>query len=122
LPASRHPNATAVRALVRTLVADGKLDSRLRPVTALAATSAGLIDTAVANHERAYALANLLRAHNAILVTLAGLTAPEQAGEYDELLAALQDPRWLQGEATGAGGPWLPDQLPPWMKAEDDGG
>jgi hypothetical protein len=118
LAASRHPNATAVRALIRGLVVDGQLDSRLRPVTALATTSAGLIDTAVARGERAYALANLLRAHNAILITLAGLTATEKGGEFDELLAVLNDPKWLAGEATGDGGPVIPSPIPDQLPDE----
>jgi hypothetical protein len=121
LAAPRHPNATAVRALVRALAGEDKLDSKLKTVAALATTSAGLIDAAVAKGERAYALANLLRAHNAILVTLIGLTVAEQGGEFDELIDALRSPVGYGPMGDAIVGGQIPDELPPWITDDDRG-
>jgi hypothetical protein len=82
----------AVQALVRMLRQREQLDARVRPVAQLALTSADLVDGAVTAQTKTYAVANLLRAHAAILTTLLAVSSTAADDSMSLLMDVLGNP------------------------------
>jgi hypothetical protein len=103
--------------MIGALRTGGLLERSDEGVCALARASADALDDALAYGEKLYAVSSMMRTHLMIVEALTG-RARFQPGDDDgvnELLAVLQDPRWLAMDASeDVGGYRLPDRPPGW--------
>jgi hypothetical protein len=106
----------AVQALVRMLRQKEQLDARVKPVAQLALTSAGLVDGAVTAQTKTYAIANLLRAHAAILATLITVTSTSADDTMSLLMDVLNNPFGVGplGDAVVEPGPRMVNGVERW--------
>jgi hypothetical protein len=96
---TRAPNAAAVRALTRSLREREQLDARTLVLAQLALTSAQALDAAVAADTKVYAVANLVRAHGAVLTMLLGVTVTASEDVSSLLVELMSVPVGPMGDA-----------------------